>query len=209
MERLREALTDGEHHRRQHRRRRVRRSSGSKACRRIRTRRSARRPTRSSRTSIASSGVDGTYTFTMRPNVQVDAARRSGRAGAPDDRAARERARRHRAEHRAAGQRAAIRSWCSCPASPTSNRAKEIIRSTGLLELKIVEQGPSATREALLVERPGAAGHGNRAGRQRRRRRRGTVYYLVRKVAGGHRHATCATRGRRSTRTTGRPSASR
>ncbi len=31
------------------------------------------------------------------------------------------------------------------------NRAKEIIRSTGLLELKIVEQGPSASREALLV----------------------------------------------------------
>src|SRR4029077_3140589 len=38
------------------------------------------------------------------------------------------------------------------------NRAKEIIRSTGLLELKIVEQGPSASREALLtngVEPPG------------------------------------------------------
>ena len=30
------------------------------------------------------------------------------------------------------------------------DRAKEIIRSTGLLELKIVEQGPVATREALL-----------------------------------------------------------
>ena len=31
------------------------------------------------------------------------------------------------------------------------DRAKEIIRSTGLLELKIVEQGPAPTREALLV----------------------------------------------------------
>ena len=31
------------------------------------------------------------------------------------------------------------------------NRAKEIIRSTGLLELKIVEQGPSASKEALLA----------------------------------------------------------
>ena len=30
------------------------------------------------------------------------------------------------------------------------NRAKEIIRSTGLLELKIVEQGPSASRDSFL-----------------------------------------------------------
>ena len=29
-------------------------------------------------------------------------------------------------------------------------RAKEIIRSTALLELKIVEAGPASTREALL-----------------------------------------------------------
>ena len=29
-------------------------------------------------------------------------------------------------------------------------RAKEIIRSTALLELKLVEQGPTTTREALL-----------------------------------------------------------
>jgi preprotein translocase subunit SecD len=63
-------------------------------------------------------------------------------------------------------------------------RAKEIIRSTGLLELKIVEQGPSATREGLLVNGqepagmeiiPGSSGTpGDTAN---------TVYYLVRKVA--------------------------
>jgi preprotein translocase subunit SecD len=63
-------------------------------------------------------------------------------------------------------------------------RAKEIIRSTGLLELKIVEQGPSPTREGLLVNGqeppnteivPGATGvPGEPAG---------TVYYLVKKVA--------------------------
>ena len=112
-----------------------------------------------------------------------DAARRGGRAGAADDRAARQRAGRHRAEHRAAGA-TAIRSWCSCPASPTSNRAKEIIGSTGLLELKIVEQGPSPTREALLVNGqvpagmeivPGASGApGDAAAR---------CYYLVRRAA--------------------------
>jgi preprotein translocase subunit SecD len=61
-------------------------------------------------------------------------------------------------------------------------RAKEIIRSTALLELKLVEQGPMPTREALLqphggVEPPemevvsGPADLGE------------TMYYLVRRVA--------------------------
>jgi preprotein translocase subunit SecD len=62
------------------------------------------------------------------------------------------------------------------------NRAKEIIRSTGLLELKIVEQGPSA-KDALLVNGqvpqgmevvPGVTGTPGDAG---------TVYYLVKKAA--------------------------
>ncbi len=53
------------------------------------------------------------------------------------------------------------------------DRAKEIIRSTGLLELKIVEQGPAATREALLQNGqvppgmdivPGVDGHARRSG---------------------------------------------
>jgi preprotein translocase subunit SecD len=61
------------------------------------------------------------------------------------------------------------------------NRAKEIIRSTGLLELKIVEQGPSASKEALLVNGqppqgmeivPGAGGTDG-----------GTLYYMVRRAA--------------------------
>jgi preprotein translocase subunit SecD len=64
------------------------------------------------------------------------------------------------------------------------DRAKEIIRSTGLLELKIVEQGPAATRESLLVNGqvpagmeilPGSSGTpGDTAN---------TVFYVVRKVA--------------------------
>jgi preprotein translocase subunit SecD len=66
------------------------------------------------------------------------------------------------------------------------NRAKEIIRSTALLELKIVEDGPSPSRETLLTSRNGvvppdmevlpgseSAAPGERAG---------TVYYLVRRV---------------------------
>jgi preprotein translocase subunit SecD len=64
------------------------------------------------------------------------------------------------------------------------NRAKEIIRSTGLLELKIVEQGPSSARESLLVGGqvpggmeivPGVSGFGDTSG--------ATVYYVVRKAA--------------------------
>jgi preprotein translocase subunit SecD len=64
------------------------------------------------------------------------------------------------------------------------NRAKEIIRSTGLLELKIVEQGPSASKEALLVNGqppsgmevvPGAGGPGDAAG--------ATSFYVVRRAA--------------------------
>ena len=60
--------------------------------------------------------------------------------------------------------------------------AKEIIRSTGLLELKIVEGGPAATREDLLQNGqvpegmeiiPGSA---DATGG-------GTVYYMVRKAA--------------------------
>ena len=46
------------------------------------------------------------------------------------------------------------------------------------------ERARSSTREALLVNGAGAAGHGNRAGRERDAgRHAGTVYYLVRKVA--------------------------
>lgn len=68
-------------------------------------------------------------------------------------------------------------------------RAKEIIRNTALLELKIVEDGPAFSQEELLAARngvvpsdmevvsgvsdPGGAGGPG-----------GTVYYLVRRVAG-------------------------
>ncbi len=64
------------------------------------------------------------------------------------------------------------------------NRAKGVIQSTGLLELKIVEGGPAGTREELLVNGqlpegmdvvPGVSDTSGAAGT--------TVYYLVRKVA--------------------------
>ena len=64
------------------------------------------------------------------------------------------------------------------------NRAKDIIGSPGLLELKIVEQGPSAAKETFLVNGqvpanmevlPGTSGAPGETG--------ATVYYLVRRVA--------------------------
>ena len=80
-----------------------------------------------------------------------------------------------------------IRFSCSCRASPTSARAKEIIRSTALLELKLVEQGPfsdeAQARQAygnnlppdlqILPGTSAAAAPGERPA---------TVYYVVRRV---------------------------
>ena len=94
-------------------------------------------------------------------------------------------------------------------------RAKEIIRSTALLELKLVEQGPFPIEEAALqgvqqrrcrptcVIVPGSAD-----GAARRRARRHGVLRRAARV-GRSPAATCATPGRRSTRTTCRPWASR
>jgi preprotein translocase subunit SecD len=131
-----------------------------------------------------SSGTNGTYTFTMKPNIQVNLReeavvqarqtieRRVNELGVAEPQIA---------QQGANGDQILVQ----LPGVTDVERAKEIIRSTGLLELKIVEQGPSATREALLQNGqvpagmdivPGESGApGEPAG--------GTVYYLVRKVA--------------------------
>ena len=65
------------------------------------------------------------------------------------------------------------------------DRAKEVIGSPGMLELKLVEQGPAASREDLLRTTGGVVpsnmevltGSGDRTGGG------GPVYYLVRRVA--------------------------
>jgi len=67
-------------------------------------------------------------------------------------------------------------------------RAKNIIRNTALLELKLVEDGPAATKEQLLQSRNGVVpsnmdvvpGPDDRVGPGERSE---TVYYLVRKTA--------------------------
>src|SRR6266851_4789308 len=63
------------------------------------------------------------------------------------------------------------------------DRAREIISSTGLLELKIVEQGPTPTREALMQNGQVPAGMEIVPGATGTPGDSGTVYYLVRKAA--------------------------
>jgi preprotein translocase subunit SecD len=128
-----------------------------------------------------SSSANGTYTFTMKPSVQqtlrdesvVQARqtieRRVNELGVAEPSIA---------------QQGADQILVQLPGVSDVERAKGIIGSPGLLELKIVEQGPAATREALLVNGqvppgmevvPGSSGvPGDTAN---------TVFYLVRRVA--------------------------
>ena len=129
------------------------------------------------------SGGSGSFTFTLKPNIErtlrdesVTQAlqtieRRVNELGV--------------AEPIVATHGAADQILVQMPGVTDVNRAKEIIRSTALLELKIVEGGPTSTREALLQATGGAVpdnmevvlgvGDGVNAG--------ATVFYLVRKVA--------------------------
>src|SRR5215470_15486252 len=129
------------------------------------------------------SGVNGTYTFAMKPNIQLSLReeavtqarqtieRRVNELGVAEPSIAQQ------------GQNN-DQILVQLPGVTDVNRAKEIIRSTGLLELKIVEQGPSASKDTLLVNGqvpdgmeivPGVGGTPGENG--------GTLYYLVRKAA--------------------------
>lgn len=129
------------------------------------------------------SGAGGRYTFRMKPNVEVrtrqDAVtqalqtieRRVNALGVSEPIVA---------PHGTAGDQILVQ----LPGVAEVDRAKEIIRSTALLELKIVEDGPYPTREALLQGHNGVVpsdmevvpGVSDAAGG-------GTAFYLVRKVA--------------------------
>jgi preprotein translocase subunit SecD len=127
-----------------------------------------------------SAGTNGTYTFTMRPNIQVNTRdeavvqarqtieRRVNELGVTEPSIA---------QQGANGDQILVQ----LPGVTEVERAKEIIRSTGLLELKIVER-TAATKEELTTNGqvaqgmevvPGAGGIGDT----------GTVYYLVKRVA--------------------------
>ncbi len=131
------------------------------------------------------SGVGGTYTFTMKPNIAVslreDAVtqslqtieRRINELGVAEPLVA----------PSGAGNDQII---VELPGMTEPQRAKDIIRSTALLELKLVEQGPSSDKAALLTSSNGVVpptmeilpGSSSTAAGERA----DNVYYLVRKV---------------------------
>jgi preprotein translocase subunit SecD len=132
------------------------------------------------------SGVNGSYTFEMKPNIAVT-LRESAVAQAVQtiDRRVNELGVAEPVIARTGSNNDQI--IVELPGVKEVARAKEIIRSTALLELKLVEDGPASTKEALLQSRnnvmpsnmevvPGAsdASAGGRAE---------TVFYLVRKTA--------------------------
>ena len=127
-------------------------------------------------------GAGGVYTFTMRPNVALTLReeavtqarqtieRRVNELGVAEPSIA---------QQGANGDEILVQ----LPGVSDIDRAKQIIQSTGLLQLKIVEQGPVSSREALLVNGqvpsgmeivPGASGAPGDAS---------TVYYMVKRVA--------------------------
>ena len=129
-----------------------------------------------------SAGTNGTYTFTLKPNVQVNLRdeavvqarqtieRRVNELGVTEPSIA---------QQGTNGDQILVQ----LPGVTDVERAKEIIRSTGLLELKIVEQGPAPTKDALLVNESGPAGNGSVPGATGTPGDANTVFYLVKKAA--------------------------
>jgi preprotein translocase subunit SecD len=131
------------------------------------------------------SGASGRYEFRMKPNLVVrgrqDAVsqalqtieRRVNALGVSEPIVA---------LHGGAGDQILVQ----LPGVTDINRAKEIIRSTALLELKIVEDGPYPTREALLQGRGGTVPSDMEVISgvdERSEGGTGTAFYLVRRVA--------------------------
>jgi preprotein translocase subunit SecD len=125
------------------------------------------------------SGLNGAYTFSMKPNIQQNLRdesvvqarqtieRRINELGVAEP---------------SISQQGADQILVQLPGVSDIEHAKSIIGSPGLLELKIVEGAPSPSKEALLVNGqvpqgmeivPGASSAGDAS----------TVYYMVKKVA--------------------------
>ncbi len=124
--------------------------------------------------------VNGSYTFTIKPNIAINLRdeavvqarqtieRRVNELGVTEPSIA---------------QQGSNQILVQLPGVTEVEKAKSIIGSPGKLELKIVEQGPSPTRESLLVNNlvpegmevvPGSSGTPGDTG---------TVYYLVKRAA--------------------------
>jgi preprotein translocase subunit SecD len=131
-------------------------------------------------------GSEGTHTFTMKPNVAIDLARatvtqaqqtierRTNELGVTEPLIARQGANDDQL-------------LVQLPGMTDVERAKSVIQSTALLELKLVEGGPSPTRESLLQatngqEPPNTEALPGTEGRVAAGERPQAVFYLVRKV---------------------------
>ena len=127
-------------------------------------------------------GAGGVYTFAMRVNVQATLReeavtqarqtieRRVNELGVAEPSIA---------QQGATGDQILVQ----LPGVSEINRAKEIIQSTGLLQLKLVEQGPAASREALAPGGQPPEGMEIVPGASEVPGDTSTVYYLVRRVA--------------------------
>jgi preprotein translocase subunit SecD len=130
-----------------------------------------------------SSSVNGTYEFRMKPNIEADMREQTVvQALQTIDRRVNELGVTEPSISRYGSSNDEI--LVQMPGLTDVARAKEIIRNTARLDLKLVEAGPASTKEALLASYggkvpenmevvSGAASAGDS----------GTVYYLVRKVA--------------------------
>src|SRR5438552_5340802 len=128
------------------------------------------------------SGTNGSYTFTMKPNVQVNLRdeavvqarqtieRRVNDLGVTEPSIA---------QQGAGGDQILVQ----LPGVTDVERAKQIMGSPGLLELKIVEQGPASTKEALMTNGQVPQGTDILPGVSGAPGDSGTVYYLVKKLA--------------------------
>jgi preprotein translocase subunit SecD len=127
-------------------------------------------------------GPGGSYDFSMKPNIQADMRKQTvEQARDTIDRRVNELGvvEPTISEYGQTGDQLLVQ----MPGVTDVARAKEIIRSTALLELKLVEAGPAASQEALVQSHGGrvpddmevvtGAGEAGDAG---------TVFYLVRKI---------------------------
>jgi preprotein translocase subunit SecD len=128
-------------------------------------------------------GVNGTYTFKMKPNIAnqlrtetVDQAirtieRRVNELGVAEPVVARQ-----------SSQGSSDQIIIQLPGVTDVSHAKEIIRSTSLLELKLVEQGPVSQKEQLMTNGAVAPDTEILPGVGGRNADGGVVYYLVHRV---------------------------
>lgn len=127
-------------------------------------------------------GAGGSYAFTMKPNIERDMReqtviqaqdtidRRVNELGVAEPNISR---------YGQAGDQLVVQ----LPGVTEVNRAKEIIRSTALLELKLVESGPSPSQEVLLQSHGGKLPDDMEVITGAAQAGDATSYYLVRKVA--------------------------